>query len=1210
MKNRAGLVEIIKSGTTAFTRRVAIAFFTLILFPVLAMAAGEEIYQEYNQFCLDNFGAEHESLVYETFGDTLQFVESGFWVHESMNSAAIGFETNLPSKTYVEYGETAAYGQRTADPERYFYLQLHYLTGLQPDRTYHYRLVAVDERGNQIVSPDKTLQTHTFSGAIMVPGNLSGPPYILNQPGALYILTEDINSDTRGISIKAQNVTVDLNGHTVTYDEGTPLVQGQWNDYLYSDISTSGVHYFLWSTQGLVKILNGTIVQGQNNGQGHISVGFNPILISGGTVEVAGITAVWSGHSVGGIDNHWGTLNAHHNALIDRGTGIDNRHQGIKALYTANIGADGIHHNLIKRARQQVIMSGNDSDYPIYANEIYQDSYDTNAFGIRPVKQVYRNKMFGTGYHVNAIGWRSGVTVRDNFIHLQGVEPTNRSGEYGLMASVNGIRLTQYGGGTTLYENNLYEGNTIIVKGRAGTTTMRGVQFFSDPYVVNLRFRNNIIKTEVQDEVTPPGACVVAQGLSDRYNEQLPILYENNRFISNSVFVKFADDYGGGGNHIFRNNSFEKFGNRSHYHAFRLGYWIYHTIKNRLIDSALNAGVDLEDNVFSGTGMRDYSVGHSLYVIAKRVTGEPIANATLEVEDSTGINYSIQTDGNGLARAELLEYMYAAPQGQPNATKINRTDHQLLISGFEPYLVDAELFEIENNISEPVTLIFTEIGVPPVNQPPSLLAIGNKEVNEGGLLEFTVTAIDPDEEDQLVLSATNLPEGASFVDNGNRSGTFSWTPDFDQAGVYPNVHFEVTDGTASDFENITITVINVNRPPELAPIGNREVNEGELLEFTVTAGDPDAGDTLILSASNLPQGAAFVDHGNRTGTFSWTPGFDQSAAYGNIGFEVSDGAAQDSEVIIITVNNVNRAPVLAPVGNKQVDEGQLLQFIVTASDQDPGDHLTLTASNAPPGASFVDNGDRTGTFTWTPTFEQAGVYPNVHFEVTDGTASDSEDITITVNNVNQPPQITPIDDKVVNEGELLEFTISVSDPDLEDQINLSALPMPDGASLTPSGNREWLFSWTPDYEQAGDYNIVFTASDNGGLSDTEDVGITVIDVDNVPPVIANIKSSTTATTAFISWRTDELSTSQVEYGLTDQYGQSTPIDQRMVKIHTVIITGLRANTAYHFRVKSRDAAQNEGVSNDKTFRTKGITNHPGSGNLKTTVPVKAAVKGR
>lgn len=85
-------------------------------------------------------------------------------------------------------------------------------------------------------------------------------------------------------------------------------------------------------------------------------------------------------------------------------------------------------------------------------------------------------------------------------------------------------------------------------------------------------------------------------------------------------------------------------------------------------------------------------------------------------------------------------------------------------------------------------------------------------------------------------------------------------------------------------------------------------------------------------------------------------------------------------------------PVLAPIGDQDVKEGVLLQFTIRAIDPD-GDTLTFSAANVPPGATFDAT---TATFSWTPTALQAGVYPSIHFEVSDGELSDTEDITITV----------------------------------------------------------------------------------------------------------------------------------------------------------------------------------------------------------------------
>lgn len=184
----------------------------------------------------------------------------------------------------------------------------------------------------------------------------------------------------------------------------------------------------------------------------------------------------------------------------------------------------------------------------------------------------------------------------------------------------------------------------------------------------------------------------------------------------------------------------------------------------------------------------------------------------------------------------------------------------------------------------------------PANLPPVLDAIGDKTVSEGATLTFAVTASDPDE-DSLTYSASNLPPGAVF--NAGMH-IFTWSPNYTQSGVYPGVHFKVTDGSFVDTEDITVTVNNVNRPPILSAIGNKTVAENQLLQFVITATDPDTGAGLTYSASNLPPEAIFDP---LTRTFSWIPASGQSGIYTGIHFEVSDGLDMDSEDITIVVGD-------------------------------------------------------------------------------------------------------------------------------------------------------------------------------------------------------------------------------------------------------------------------------------------------------------------
>lgn len=88
-----------------------------------------------------------------------------------------------------------------------------------------------------------------------------------------------------------------------------------------------------------------------------------------------------------------------------------------------------------------------------------------------------------------------------------------------------------------------------------------------------------------------------------------------------------------------------------------------------------------------------------------------------------------------------------------------------------------------------------------------------------------------------------------------------------------------------------------------------------------------------------------------------------------------------------------------------------------------------------------------------------------------------------------------------------------------------------------------------------------------------------------PGIMFLTASQVTISGATISWSTDELCTSDVEYGESAQYGLRLQAESSMSMEHTAQLQDLRSGTTYHYRVRSVDAAGNETVSPDRTFTT-------------------------
>jgi PKD repeat protein len=432
------------------------------------------------------------------------------------------------------------------------------------------------------------------------------------------------------------------------------------------------------------------------------------------------------------------------------------------------------------------------------------------------------------------------------------------------------------------------------------------------------------------------------------------------------------------------------------------------------------------------------------------------------------------------------------------------------------------------------------------NQRPVLAAIGAQIVDEGDNLNFIAAATDADG-DSLIFTAANVPVNATFLDNFNGTATFDFSPDFTQSGLY-NVSIIVSDGALADTELVAITVNDISLQPVLTAIGPQSVDEGQNLNFGVTANDAD-GDSVILSAVGVPLNATFNDNFDGTGVFDFNPDYTQSGLY-NVTIIASDGTLADTEIVAITVNDVNNAPVLAAIGPQSVDEGQNLNFNVSGTDIN-GDSLTFAALNVPVNATFNDNFNGTGTLDFNPDYTQSAIY-NVSIIVSDGVLADTEVVTITVADVNRPPVLSAIGSQLVDEGQNLAFGVTATDPD-GDSLVLTALDVPANATFNDNFNGTGSFDFSPDFTQSGVYNVTIIAAD-GVLADTEIVAITVNEGGNQRPVLTAIADTTI----------DENTTLVINAAAVDSDGDSLLLSATGVPANATFIDNFNGTGQFNF----------------------------------------------
>ena len=90
--------------------------------------------------------------------------------------------------------------------------------------------------------------------------------------------------------------------------------------------------------------------------------------------------------------------------------------------------------------------------------------------------------------------------------------------------------------------------------------------------------------------------------------------------------------------------------------------------------------------------------------------------------------------------------------------------------------------------------------------------------------------------------------------------------------------------------------------------------------------------------------------------------------------------------------------------------------------------------------------------------------------------------------------------------------------------------------------------------------------------------------DVTPPIISNVQVAPGVTGATITWDTNELADSQINYGLTNNYG-SNYFDPAGVLSHSALLLNLNPNTNYHFKIISTDGSGNSASTVDANFTT-------------------------
>ena len=268
-------------------------------------------------------------------------------------------------------------------------------------------------------------------------------------------------------------------------------------------------------------------------------------------------------------------------------------------------------------------------------------------------------------------------------------------------------------------------------------------------------------------------------------------------------------------------------------------------------------------------------------------------------------------------------------------------------------------------------------------------------------------------------------------------------------------------------------------------IDNITLNEGTGTTIEMSAFDID-GDELIFTAQSDETVGLTID--DNLLSILTPPDAGDSEIIINV--TVEDGISSDLETFSVFTQNLNDPPTTLSL-DYEVNEDSELSIIPEGSDPD-GDAITFfVGSSTQNGTLTVEDGH----FLYIPNQNFTGLDSFTYFANDGEYDSDISTISIFINNVNDPPILSEIDNQNIQEGQTIEVDLNANDID-GDLLSFSVLSV-DGFTSNIIGN---ILTISPDNENFnGEVNFTVLVND-GELEDSESFKLFYLPVNDVPQI--------------------------------------------------------------------------------------------------------------
>ncbi len=364
-----------------------------------------------------------------------------------------------------------------------------------------------------------------------------------------------------------------------------------------------------------------------------------------------------------------------------------------------------------------------------------------------------------------------------------------------------------------------------------------------------------------------------------------------------------------------------------------------------------------------------------------------------------------------------------------------------------------------------------------VDQAPSITSSASVDFSTGASDNFNVTTTGTPT--AAISESGALPDGVTFVDNGDGTATLSGTPTAESQGTYVLTITASNGVSPAASQSLTLTVSNGPLAPTITSGSSTTFTVGSAGTFTVESnGNP----TSTLSESGqLPSGVTFNDNGDGTATLSGTPAGGSGGVY-SISITAKNGVSPNAtQSFTLTVD---QAPSITSGASTTFTTGSAGTFGVTTGGY-PAPALSDSGS-LPSGVTFVDNGDGTGTLSGTPADGSGGVY-SITITASNGVGTvATQSFSLTVK---QAATITSAASTTFTTGDAGSFTVTTTG------FPTAALsetdPLPSGVTFTDNGDGTASLSGTPAAGSGGLYSISVKANNGVGTAATQSFTLTV-----------------------------------------------------------------------------------------------------------------------